>query len=156
MKERNKRLRAIKKIIKENRVDSQETLLQFLLKESFALTQATLSRDLKLLKVGKVSEGQNGYYYTLPGDDSRKDSEDSYIEDFMRGYIGIDFSGNLGVIRTLPGHAGSVALSIDCLGMDDILGSVAGDDTILIVLREGITGKKLMEQLQERIPELED
>lgn len=156
VKERNARLKAIKKIIKTNRIDSQDTLLQFLQRDNYAVTQATLSRDLKLLKVGKVSEGSSGYYYTLPSDDERRESERSYIQDFQRGYVSIDFSGNLGVVRTLAGHAGSVALALDCLNMEDILGTVAGDDTVLIILREGITHKEILEELRSKIPDLEE
>jgi len=126
------------------------------MKEDIAVTQATLSRDLKVLKVGKVSEGSSGYYYTLPSDEERRESERSYIQDFLRGYVSLDFSGNLGVVRTLAGHAGSVALALDCLNMEEILGTVAGDDTVLIVLREGVTHKAILKELREKIPDLEE
>ena len=69
MKERQSRLKAIKNLIKNNRIESQDDLLSLLLKEGFDVTQATLSRDLKLLKVGKVPDGQNSYMYALPGED---------------------------------------------------------------------------------------
>ena len=68
----------IKRIIKANRVASQEELQSFLVAEGYSVTQATLSRDLKLLKVGKVSEGQDGYYYTLPGEDDGIESLAGY------------------------------------------------------------------------------
>lgn len=156
MKERNQRLKAIKKIIRSNRITSQDMLLQYLQRDDFSVTQATLSRDLKLLKVGKVSEGIDGYYYSLPSEEERRESERSYIQDFQRGYVSLDFSGNLGVVRTLAGHAGSVALALDCMNLDDILGTVAGDDTVLIVLREGITPAQIMGQLRNKIPDIEE
>lgn len=156
MKDRNQRLRAIKKVIRGNRINSQDMLLNLLQREGFNVTQATLSRDLKLLKVGKVSEGVDGYYYTLPSEEERRESERSYIQDFQRGYVSIDFSGNLGVVRTLAGHANSVALALDCMNLDDILGTVAGDDTILIVLREGVAPGQLMQQLTQKIPDLDE
>ena len=156
MKDRNQRLRAIKKVIRGNRVNSQDMLLTLLQKEGFTVTQATLSRDLKLLKVGKVSEGVDGYYYTLPSEEERRESERSYIQDFQRGYVSIDFSANLGVVRTLAGHANSVALALDCMNLDDIIGTVAGDDTVLIVLREGIPASQILAQLMEKIPDLEE
>ena len=65
MKERQSRLKAIKNLIKNNTIESQDDLLALLLKEGYDVTQATLSRDLKLLKVGKVPDGQNGYKYAL-------------------------------------------------------------------------------------------
>ena len=156
MKDRNQRLRAIKKVIRGNRVNSQDMLLTLLQKEGFTVTQATLSRDLKLLKVGKVSEGVDGYYYTLPSEEERRESERSYIQDFQRGYVSIDFSANLGVVRTLAGHANSVALALDCMNLDDIIGTVAGDDTVLIVLREGIPASHNLTQLMEKIPDLDE
>lgn len=156
MKERQVRLKAIKRIIRNNRVASQETLLGFLEEEGFSVTQATLSRDLKLLKVGKVSEGQSGYYYTLPGDEDRKESERSYVQDFQRGYVSLEFSRNIGVVRTLTGHANSVALSLDNLNMEEILGTIAGDDTVMIVLRENVNTEEFIEKLREKIPDLEE
>jgi transcriptional regulator of arginine metabolism len=156
VKERNQRLKAIKRIIRNNRITSQDTLLQFLQKEDFSVTQATLSRDLKLLKVGKVSEGVDGYYYSLPSEEERRESERSYIQDFQRGYVSLDFSGNLGVVRTLAGHAGSVALALDCMNIEDILGTVAGDDTVLIVIREGVPASQIISQLRQKIPDLEE
>jgi transcriptional regulator of arginine metabolism len=106
--------------------------------------------------VGKVSEGVDGYYYSLPSEEERRESERSYIQDFQRGYVSLDFSGNLGVVRTLAGHAGSVALALDCMNLEDILGTVAGDDTVLIVLREGVTSAQIVAQLRGKIPDLEE
>ena len=73
MKERTSRLKAIKKLIKNNRIESQEELSGHLQKQGFDVTQATLSRDLKLLKVGKISDGNSGYVYTLPGEEERNE-----------------------------------------------------------------------------------
>jgi transcriptional regulator of arginine metabolism len=156
VKERLARLKAIKKLIKNYRIESQEALLQYLEKDGYSVTQATLSRDLKLLKVGKVSDGHNGYYYTLPGDDERKESEKSYIQDFLRGYISIDWNGTMVVIRTFSGHSDSVALSIDNLNLDDVLGTISGrDNTVFIAIREGTTGEEFLQRMKEKIPELE-
>ena len=156
MKERQVRLKTIKRIIKSSRVASQEELLGLLATEGYSVTQATLSRDLKLLKVGKVSQGQTGYYYTVPGAEDEFESERSYLQDFQRGYVSIEFSHNIGVVRTLGGHANSVALALDNLGMEEILGTIAGDDTVLMVLREGIPGSYIIEKLREKIPDLEE
>jgi transcriptional regulator of arginine metabolism len=137
-------------------VASQEDLLGLLTGEGYSVTQATLSRDLKLLKVGKISEGQTGYYYTLPGEEDRRESEKSYVQDFQRGYVSIEFSRNLGVVRTLTGHANSVALALDNLGMEEILGTIAGDDTVLMIMREGAEGARVIDKLREKIPDLEE
>ena len=154
MRERAERLKAVRRIIKNHRITSQEMLLNHLKNEGFTVTQATLSRDLKLLKVGKISEGSNGYYYTLPTEEELRESEDNYVMDLRRGFISIEFSANLAIIRTITGHADTVGIALDNLGLDDILGTVAGDDTVLIVLRDGTDHDHLLEQISERVPEL--
>jgi transcriptional regulator of arginine metabolism len=157
VKERLTRLKAIRKLIKTYRIESQETLLGHLQKEGFLVTQATLSRDLKLLKVGKISDGHNGYVYSLPGDDDRQETERTFVQDFLRGYISIDWSMNMVVIKTYSGHSDSVALAVDNLALDEVLGTIAGrDNTVFVCLREGISGEDFMRQMKEKMPELED
>ncbi|MDR3276906.1 MAG: ArgR family transcriptional regulator [Treponema sp.] len=157
MKERIARLKAIRRLIKACRIESQEALLGHLQGEGFALTQATLSRDLKVLKVGKISGGSKGYIYSLPNDEEQREFERAYAADFLRGYISIDWAGNLVVIRTYSGHSDSVALAVDNLGLDDVLGTIAGrDNTVFAVLREGFSGEEFLAKLKQSIPELED
>jgi transcriptional regulator of arginine metabolism len=157
MKERVARLKAVRKLIKACRIESQETLLGHLEKEGFTVTQATLSRDLKLLKVGKVSDGHNGYVYFLPGEEERRETEKTYTQDFLRGYISIDWSGNLVVIKTYSGHSDAVALAVDNLGMDDVMGTISGrDNTVFVALREGFSGEDFLARMKESIPDLED
>ena len=154
MRERHNRLSVIKELIKNNRIDNQDTLLEMLKKEGFSVTQATLSRDLKMLKVGKISDGWSGYYYSLPENDFISESEKSYIQDVRRGIISIEFSGDMGVIKTRPGHANSVCFALDVLALPEILGSIAGDDTIFIILREGMTKEDLIESFQTRFEDI--
>lgn len=156
MKERLTRLKSVRKLIKNYRIESQEELLGYLQKEGYEVTQATLSRDLKLLKVGKVSDGHSGYVYTLPDEDERRESEQIYVQDFLRGYVSIDYSGNIVVIKTFGGHADSVSNALDAFNMDEVLGTVAGDNCIFACLREGVTGEQFMTALKLRIPEIEE
>lgn len=156
MKERLTRLKTIRKLIKNYRIESQDSLLAYLEKEGFEVTQATLSRDLKLLKVGKIADGNTGYVYTLPGDDERQESEMIYIQDFLRGYVSIDWSGNIVVVKTFPGHANTVSNALDNMNMDEILGTVAGDNCLFACLREGVAGDQFMAELKRRIPEIEE
>ncbi|MFP4330259.1 MAG: arginine repressor [Alkalispirochaetaceae bacterium] len=156
MKERSSRLKAIKRIIRTHKINSQETLLGFLREEGFHLTQATLSRDLKLLKVGKQSEGTNGYFYTLPSEEERREAERNYVLDFQRGYVSLECSGNVAVVRTLNGHADSVAIALDNMGIGEILGTVAGNDTVIVVVRQGVSRKEFVETLRERVPDFEE
>ena len=156
MKERQARLKAIKSLIKNNIIESQDDLLNLLLQEGYEVTQATLSRDLKLLKVGKVPDGKSGYMYALPGEDDSAESEAIYVQDFLRGYVSIDFSGNIVVIKTFPGHANTVCNAIDNLNLDEVLGTVAGDNCMFACLREGISGEEFLETLKRHIPGIDD
>lgn len=156
MRERQQRLKAIRKIIREHRIDSQEVLLGHLEQAGFRVTQATLSRDLKLLKVGKQAIGNDGYFYSLPSEEMRRERERSYSIDFSRGYVSIDFTGSLAIIRTLNGHADSVAIAIDNLNIEAVLGTVAGDDTVFVALREDIDRDTFINDLRERVPDFED
>ena len=150
MRNRTDRHRKIRVLIASSRIESQEELRGKLHEEGFYVTQATLSRDLRYLKVGKISNGENGYFYGL------QEGVDDYIQDLTRGWISIAFSGQTGVIKTLPGHANSVAVAIDELEFDEILGTVAGDDTIILVLREGVAAGVFLKNLAEAVPGLAD
>ena len=157
MKSKNKRLDAIKMIISSKEVGSQEELLQELLKEGFQLTQATLSRDLKQLKVAKAASMNGNYVYVLPNNTMYKRMTESHTATEMLrvdGVRGIEFSGNLAVIRTRPGYASSVAYDIDTHNFHEILGTIAGDDTILLVLREGCTRTNVLDALSIIIPNI--
>lgn len=156
MKERLTRLKSVRKLIKNYRIESQEELLGYLQKEGYEVTQATLSRDLKLLKVGKVSDGHSGYVYTLPDEDERRESEQIYVQDFLRGYVSIDYNGNIVVIKTFSGHADSVSNALDAFNMDELLGTIAGENCIFACLREGVTGEQFLTALKLRVPELEE
>lgn len=142
MKSKNNRLDAIKMIISSKEIGSQEELLQELMREGFQLTQATLSRDLKQLKVAKAASMNGNYVYVLPNNTMYKRmTEQHSATDMMRynGFVSIDFSGNLAVIKTRPGYASSLAYDIDTHDFYEILGTIAGDDTIMLVIREGST-----------------
>lgn len=155
MNERKDRLKIIKKLIKENKIDSQEKLLELLSSKNFNVTQATLSRDLKLLKVSKVPDTDKGYYYSLMEEELQKVSEERNIMDINRGFLSINFSGNMGVIRTFSGHANTVALAIDNLELEEIIGTIAGDDTVLIVIKDGLSSEDLLQNLRTKFPGLE-
>lgn len=152
MKDRIARHRTIARLIRSGRVSNQEDLLAQIHEEGFNVTQATLSRDLKALRVGKIYDGPSGYYYAIPGDEQVRESAKQYTQDLMRGWLSLQFSGNLGVVKTLPGHADSVAIALDNLDLAGLLGTVAGDDTILLVLEEGTSGKDLAADLAGKVP----
>ena len=111
MKKKANRLDAIKMIISSKDVSSQEELLQALSKEGFELTQATLSRDLKQLKVAKAANMNGKYVYVLPNNIMYKRSNDQSASEMLMtsGFVSLQFSGNIAVIRTRPGYASSMA-----------------------------------------------
>ena len=140
MKNKTSRLDSIKMIISSKEIGSQEELLQELAKEGFQLTQATLSRDLKQLKVAKAASMNGNYVYVLPNNTMYKRMTEPHSASEMlrhNGFMSIEFSSNLAVIRTRPGYASSLAYDIDNNNFPEILGTIAGDDTIILVLSEG-------------------
>lgn len=158
MKSKNNRLDAIKMIISSKEVGSQDELLQELTKEGYRLTQATLSRDLKQLKVAKAASMNGNYVYVLPNNTMYKRmSEPHSATDMLmyNGFVSIDFSGNLAIIKTRPGYASSLAYDIDNHDFNEILGTVAGDDTIMLVMREGCTRAGVINALSMIIPNIQ-
>ncbi len=156
--DRSQRIQMIKKIISEEVISSQDDLQIRLQELGYDVTQATLSRDLKALQVVKVSDVKSGYIYRLADNVSvnqQRNSETSRLDFLADGVVGIDFSGNLGVIKTMPGYANSVAIMIDKANPGEILGTVAGDDTILLIIREDVGRNDLIQALKDIMPKLE-
>ena len=157
MKSKNNRLDTIKMIISSKEIGSQDELLQELVKEGFRLTQATLSRDLKQLKVAKAASMNGNYVYVLPNNTmyKRMTEQQSASEMMMyNGFVSIDFSLNLAVVKTRPGYASRLAYDIDMHNCYEILGTIAGDDTILLVIREGCTHADVRKALSDIIPNI--
>ena len=157
MKIKNSRLEALRMIISSQELGSQEELLSALQKEGFQLTQATLSRDLKQLKVAKASSMSGNYVYVLPNDTMYKRvSTPSKVREMMEvpGFLSINFSGNMGVIKTRPGYASAIAWNIDGSDIPQIIGTIAGDDTIFIVIKEGVSHRDVINALREVVPNI--
>ena len=157
MKVKTNRLEALRLIISSQQLGSQDELLNALQKEGFKLTQATLSRDLKQLKVAKAASMSGNYVYVLPNETMYKRvSTPNSIREMMRvpGFISINFSGNMGIIKTRPGYASSIAWNIDNSDIPEILGTIAGDDTIFIVIKEGIKHQEVIEALSDVVPNM--
>lgn len=154
MKKKTSRLDAIKLIISNKEISCQEELLQELVSQGFELTQATLSRDLKQLKVAKAADMNGKYVYVLPNDIMYRRNVNQHPEKMIinNGFKSLQFSGNIAVIKTRPGYAGSIAYDIDSRESKDIIGTIAGDDTIMLVLREGVEQKAIHHFLSFIIP----
>lgn len=139
-------------IISSKELGSQEDVLAELKREGFTLTQATLSRDFKQLKVAKAASMNGQYVYVLPNETMYKRVRKPMSATEMMqtpGFLSINFSGNIGVIRTRPGYASSIAYNLDNNNVPEILGTIAGDDTIFIVLKEGVDRDAVIQGLNE-------
>ena len=133
-------------ILHTEKIHSQEELLKRLEKEGVEVTQATLSRDLKFLGVARVPDSSGEYVYTV--DPPAEFTPDPFVRDDMRRQIvSIDFSANLAVIKTKMGHAPGIAFGIDQLKIRNVIGTVGGDDTLLVVLREGTDKDLFLKEL---------
>ena len=157
MKVKNSRLEALRLIISSQQLGSQDELLAALQKEGFKLTQATLSRDLKQLKVAKAASMSGSYIYVLPNETMYKRvSTPNTIREMMTvpGFVSISYSGNMGVIKTRPGYASSIAWNIDNSDIPEIIGTIAGDDTIFIVIKEGVKHHEVTRALDDIIPNM--
>jgi transcriptional regulator of arginine metabolism len=157
MKNRVQRQLEIRKIISKGKVHSQEELLAVLKHRGYDLTQATLSRDLKFLQVAKVPHPVRGYVYEIPENGQNESRKRQVRENYLAdGFMSLQFSGNLAVMKTLPGYASSLAVVIDSARKWEILATVAGDDTILIIQREGTTKNDLINALVSIMPKLKN
>ena len=157
MREKDNRLEALRLIISSQQLGSQEELLKALQKEGFQLTQATLSRDLKQLKVAKAATMGGSYVYVLPNETMYKRvSTPSSVREMMEipGFLSIQFSGNMAVIKTRTGYASAIAWNIDNKRIPSVLGTVAGADTIFLAIKEGTMREELIESLRSVIPDV--
>ena len=146
------RLQTIRKIVSTNSLESQEELLSALREEGFISTQTTLSRDLKQLRISKVRVRRGHSVYALP-------REGQFVpvptlEEINQTKWQLNFSGNLMVVHTPPGYASIVAYDVDNIKHPFFLGTVAGDDTVIVVLAEGVDREEAANVARNIIPKL--
>lgn len=144
-------------LIRNQCIGSQEELADLLAKEGYVVTQATLSRDLKMLKTTKVPTDRGGYMYILPDSNSLKDKllasgQLQMNANYQSGFISLQFSGNIAVIKTRNGYAAGLAYDIDMSNAPEILGTIPGSDTILAVLREDVTHEQARKVFARLLP----
>lgn len=150
---KRQRLEAIKELVQLEMIASQDILLEKLNLKGHPSTQATLSRDIKELKIVKAPMADGIYAYQLTDEFISGDS--SYqLPMTALGFLSLEFSANLGVMKTRPGYAMAIAAEIDKKASAVILGTVAGDDTILIIPKENISRTHIIEVLTTFIPTL--
>lgn len=151
MKNKTERLKLIRQFCMDNHVSSQDDLLNMLKESGFDLTQATLSRDLKRLKISKTLTPQGEYRYVVPISSLQTKTTP---QPQIIGVNSLEFSGQLAVIKTKSGYASGIAAEIDRDTTGAILGTIAGDDTILVIPREGFSREEIIRILTKLIEEL--
>lgn len=150
MSARNDRLEATRRVIEDNQVGNQEEVLDLLKSQGFNVTQATLSRDFKELGVVKVHDAGRGYVYKL-NSQSPKFIVPNSSHITSDGIKSIEFSNSFAVVKTHPGFASAVAYIIDNNVIKEIAGTLAGDDTVLLILREGYARQQVLDAVSKFI-----
>lgn len=148
---RNKRHDAILSLIKDNNIETQQDLTIALSSVGFDVTQATVSRDIKELRLLKKLNDDGKYVYTQHAHTSSNDVTDKMTIILSKSVISVDYALNTIVIKTLAGMAQGAASVLDSMHLSEVLGSIAGDDTVFIVTRSEESAQKLCKKLKNTI-----
>jgi len=147
---KGKRHLKIREIIATKEIDTQDDLVEELKKAGFHATQATISRDIKELHLVKVPLDDGRYKYSLPAD--QKFNPLQKLKRLLTdSFVGIDYTENLIVIKTIPGSANAIGALIDNLQWEDIMGSICGDDTCLIICKSKNDSKEIAQKFLEML-----
>ena len=156
MKNKKSRLQQIVELINNNCIGSQEELSKMLSTKGFMVTQATLSRDLKMLRITKVATDTGGYMYIIPDSNNIQDkllqSGQMIQKNHSASFVSINFSHNIAVIKTRNGYASGLAYDIDMSKTPEILGTIAGADTVFAILREDVTHEQALQVFAKFLP----
>ena len=140
----------ILQLIQEENIETQEELADRLSEEGYVVTQATVSRDIRELKIGKIPSGNGKQKYAvLTHDDAHL--ADKYIRVLRNGFVSMDSAQNILVIKTVAGMAMAVAAAVDAMKLKEIVGSIAGDDTIMAAIRTTEETQVVMEKIREML-----
>lgn len=140
----------ILELVKANEIETQEELVELLRKEGFDVTQATVSRDIKLLRLSKMPAGGGRQKYTVL-ETVQETVDEKFVRVLRDGFISMDTAQNILVIKTGSGMAMAVAAALDALKFPEVVGSIAGDDTIMAAVRTVEDADRLMKKIQNMI-----
>ena len=144
---RSRRLTLVAQLLSGKRFSSQEELARALARSGVSVTQATLSRDLRSLGVLKRPDASGKTVYELPSPAGETFDRDRQLLDLKAFVNQVRVAQNLVVVRTPPGHANGVGRAIDLAEFEGVMGSVAGDDTVLVVMESSAAARRLMRHL---------
>lgn len=131
---KTKRQAKILELIKKNEIETQEELSDYLEKEGYQVTQATVSRDIRELKLTKIAMN-NGKQKYVAFSETSEDMTEKFVHIFRTGFVSMDMAQNILVIKTVSGMAMAVAAALDAMQLHEIVGCIAGDDTIMCAVR---------------------
>ena len=138
---KNARQAEILNIIENAEVETQEQLLTHLREHGFHTTQATISRDIKELRLVKELNGNGGYRYAASGQRSNSGVETRLRNIFKEGFTSVDVAQNIIVLKTMPGLASAVCSALDGMEINGMVGTIAGDDTGLLIMRDNASAQ---------------
>lgn len=145
---KTKRQSKILELIKKKDIETQDELLAFLQQDGYAVTQATVSRDIRELKLTKIAINGGKQKYAVLNENSDEMSE-RFVRVFRDGFVSMDMAQNILVIKTVSGMASAVCACIDAMENHEIVGSIAGDDTIICVIRTTEDTVAIMKRLRK-------
>ena len=145
---KSQRHAAITKLILNESIETQEDLARMLRSMGYSVTQATVSRDIKELRLIKILTPEGRYKYATV-DNAESDLQDRFNRIFSSSVLSVNSSGNLIVIKTISGSANAAAEAIDSMKWPDVLGTLAGDNTVFIVVKEGKSVSETVKRFQK-------
>lgn len=154
MYDKNSRQNTIKELVKAEMVHSQEELQELLNERGYAATQATLSRDMKALGIVKMHDPEHGYNYRMPFSGEKHPFLSGNSS--LGGIISIEFGSSFAVIKTRPGFASVIAAILDSSIQDVLMGTIAGDDAVLLIIRESYPRISVLNSLSAVLPGIEN
>ena len=148
---KNERQSKILEIIESEPIDTQEQLQQRLQAQGIACTQATISRDIKQLHLVKEPMGQGRYRYAVSVQRSRLNVADKLRTIFRESIVSVDSAQNIVVVKTMAGPAHAAGAALDSMSIPTMVGSLAGDDTAILIMRDGESARVLCEEIHEML-----
>ena len=146
---KNRQMKVLE-IISKHDVETQDELIELLKAEEYYVTQATISRDIRELDLIKVSTQRGTYKYTVSSHaENEKKKTSNFGNALVSSLVSIDFAGNVIVVKTVPGMSNAIAIEIERIHMPEMLGCVAGDDTIIMVMRNEDKAMDISARLRE-------
>ena len=147
---KTKRQTKILELIQKHDIETQEELSAYLTRQGFQVTQATVSRDIRELKLTKIAMDNGRQRYAVLSDADTGMAE-RLVRVLREGFVSMDYAGNILVIKTVSGMASAVGAAVDAIKLSEIIGSIAGDDTLMCVIRTEEDAVNIMNKLRKLV-----